>query len=211
MYRIQIKRSRRLFRNVWLVKKRTNKQKRLHKKIQWKSWGSGPTLRSSDYFLKLRARQYMSQFYGHINWKAIHGRIPGAPRLGPFFHALETRLDVVLYRMKVSPNVSVIKQLISHKKVLVNDQIVNVRNFCIKPGDIISVQPQAAIGIQKLLFQIKSRRYWRRQKLIRFCFRNRRSAPHLEVNFKTMTAVLCTKPRFVRLPYVDDYKRLPFK
>ena len=114
MYRIQIKRSRRLIRNVWLVKKRTNRQKRLHKKIQRVS----SRRRVSEYFLKLRARQYISQFYGHINWKSIHRRIPGAPRLGAFFHSLETRLDVLLYRMKISPNLSVIKQLISHKKIL---------------------------------------------------------------------------------------------
>lgn len=206
MYRIQIKRSRRLIRNVWLVKKRTNRQKRLHKKIQRVS----SRRRVSEYFLKLRARQYISQFYGHINWKSIHRRIPGAPRLGAFFHSLETRLDVLLYRMKISPNLSVIKQLISHKKVLVNDQIVNVRNFSIKPGDIISVQPEAAIALQKSVFQLRLKRYWRRQKLVRFCINRKQKAPHLEVSFKTMSAVLCTKPRFVRLPYVDDFRKIDF-
>ena len=151
MYRIQIKRSRRLIRNVWLVKKRTNRQKRLHKKIQ----RIGSRRRVSEYFLKLRARQYMSQFYGNINWKSIQRRIPGAPRVGAFFHSLETRLDVILYRMKISPNLSVIKQLISHQKVLVNDQVVNVRNFSIKAGDIISVQPEAAIALHKSVFQLR--------------------------------------------------------
>jgi ribosomal protein S4 len=204
MYRIQIKRSRRLFRNVWLVKKRTKRQKRLHRKIQRNTYRR----RASEYFLKLRAKQYMSHFYGHINWKAIYRRVPGAPILAAFFHALETRLDVILYRMKVSPNLSVIKQLISHKKVLVNDQVVSVRNFYVKPGDIISVQPQTAIALQKSLFQKQSKRYWRRRRSIRLYFNHK--APHLEVNFKTMSAVLCTKPRFVRLPYVDDYKKIRF-
>ena len=204
MYRIQMKRSRRLLRNVWLIKKRTNRQRRLHRKIQRTS----SRRRVSEYFLNLRARQYISQFYGNINWKAIYRRIPGAPRLATFFHSLETRLDVVLYRMKISPNFSVIKQLISHKKILVNDYVVNIRNFYVKPGDIVSVQPDAAIALQKSIFQKKFKKYWRRQKFIRFCFNNK--APHLEVNFKTMSAVLCTKPRFVRLPYVDDYRKVHF-
>jgi ribosomal protein S4 len=150
----------------------------------------------------------MSQFYGNINWKSIQRRIPGAPRVGAFFHSLETRLDVILYRMKISPNLSVIKQLISHQKVLVNDQVVNVRNFSIKAGDIISVQPEAAIALHKSVFQLRLKRYWRRQKLVRFCIKRRQKAPHLEVNLKTMSAVLCTKPRFVRLPYVDDFRRI---
>ena len=199
-----MKRSRRLFRNVWLVKKRTNSQKRLHRKMYRTSFRR----RASEYSLRLRARQYVSQFYGYINWKAIHRRVAGVPTVASFFHALETRLDVILYRMKVSPNLFVIKQLISHKKVLVNDQVVSVRNFYVQVGDTVSVQPQVCIALKKSMFQKKHRRFWRRQKLLRFSFRHR--APHLEVNFKTMTAVLCTKPRFVRLPYVDDYKKISF-
>ena len=57
--------------------------------------------------------------------------------------------------MKISPNFSVIKQLISHKKILVNDYVVNIRNFYVKPGDIVSVQPDAAIALQKSVFQKK--------------------------------------------------------
>ena len=207
MYRIQIKRSRRLFRNVWLVKKRTNRQKRLHRKIQRNSYRR----RASEYFLKLRAKQYMSYFYGHMNWKAIYRRVPGAPQLASFFHALETRLDVILYRMKISPNLSFIKQLISHNKVLVNDQVVSVRNFYVKPGDIVSFQPPTAIALQKSLFKrLKQFKTKYRRKRIAIALDFKQKAPHLEVNLKTMSAVLCTKPRFVSLPYVDDYKKMRF-
>ena len=49
------------------------------------------------------------------------------------------------------------RQLVSHKAIIVNDQVVNIASFLVKPGDIVSVRQkareqariQAAVGLSE--------------------------------------------------------------
>ena len=56
---------------------------------------------------------------------------------------LESRLDNVVYRLGFAPSRPAARQLVSHKHFLVNDQIVNITSFIVKPGDIISVREKS--------------------------------------------------------------------
>ena len=53
---------------------------------------------------------------------------------------LESRLDNVVYRLGFALSRPVARQLVSHKHFLVNNKIVNISSFIVKPGDVIEVR-----------------------------------------------------------------------
>jgi len=55
-----------------------------------------------------------------------------------FIEKLETRLDTALYRTYFSYSFNNARQLISHKKVYVNNKIVQHNSYLLKKGDLIT-------------------------------------------------------------------------
>ena len=53
---------------------------------------------------------------------------------------LEARLDNTVYRLGIAPSRPAARQLVSHKHITVNGDVVNVPSFQLKPGDIVSVK-----------------------------------------------------------------------
>ena len=58
-----------------------------------------------------------------------------------FMISLESRIDTVLYRTGMVSSIFEARQLISHKKILVNNEIVNIRSYTLKNSDILSLSP----------------------------------------------------------------------
>ncbi len=56
---------------------------------------------------------------------------------------IESRLDNVVYRMSIAPTRASARQLVSHRHIVINDKIVNIPSFLLKPGDIISVREKS--------------------------------------------------------------------
>ena len=56
---------------------------------------------------------------------------------------LESRLDNVVYRLGFAPSRPAARQLVSHKHFLVNNKIVNISSFIVKPGDVIEVREKS--------------------------------------------------------------------
>ena len=56
---------------------------------------------------------------------------------------LEARLDNAVYRMGIAPSRPAARQLVSHKHVTVNGDVVNVPSYQLKPGDIISLKEKS--------------------------------------------------------------------
>ena len=55
----------------------------------------------------------------------------------------EYRLDNVVYRMGVSTSRSGARQLVSHRHISVNGEIVNIPSFRLKEGDIVAVREKS--------------------------------------------------------------------
>jgi len=49
-------------------------------------------------------------------------------------------LDNTVFRLGIAPSRPAARQLVSHKHITVNDQVVNIPSFQLKPGDIIGVK-----------------------------------------------------------------------
>jgi small subunit ribosomal protein S4 len=55
----------------------------------------------------------------------------------------ESRLDNVVFRLGVSPTRRGARQLVSHKHITVNGQLVNIPSYQLKPGDVVGVREKS--------------------------------------------------------------------
>ena len=55
----------------------------------------------------------------------------------------ESRLDNVVFRMGVSKSRSGARQLVSHRHITVNGEIVNIPSFSLKEGDVVAVREKS--------------------------------------------------------------------
>ncbi|WP_373497119.1 30S ribosomal protein S4, partial [Aquiflexum sp.] len=56
---------------------------------------------------------------------------------------LESRLDNVVYRLGIAPTRRGARQLVSHKHILVNGELVNIPSYTLKPGDVVAVRERS--------------------------------------------------------------------
>ncbi len=102
----------------------------------------------SDFGNQLHEKQKLACFYGVVPLKILSRYYKEALRKEGntsdlFIQLLESRLDVVVYRMKFAPTIFSSQQLVSHGHVLVNGRKVNIRSYQVKPNDVISLRAKA--------------------------------------------------------------------
>lgn len=103
--------------------------------------------RLSDYGLQLREKQKVRRIYGVLekpfrNYYKKASRLKGSTGEN-LLSLLECRLDNVVYRMGYGSTRAEARQLVSHKSILVNDKVVNIPSYSVKPGDEITVREKA--------------------------------------------------------------------
>ena len=103
--------------------------------------------RSSDYALQLRAKQRIRRIYGVLekqfrNYYKSADLQKGATGQN-LLNLLESRLDNIVYRMGYACTRAEARQLVSHKSILVNDQLTNIPSYQVQAGDIITVREKA--------------------------------------------------------------------
>ncbi|UCH10991.1 MAG: 30S ribosomal protein S4 [Fidelibacterota bacterium] len=109
----------------------------------------GNTLRRkmSTYGLQLREKQRMKHLYGLLERQFRTYFKKAAAQGGPTGHnlliMLESRLDNTLYRLGFAPTRRAARQLVSHRHFLVNDRVVNIPSYLLKPGDVIKVREKS--------------------------------------------------------------------
>ncbi|KAJ3678811.1 hypothetical protein LUZ61_021275 [Rhynchospora tenuis] len=87
--------------------------------------------------IKLQTTRKLSLFYGGLPIREMHR---GRERTSyiPFLLNQETRLDVILVRLHFSNTLPQARQLISHRKVCVNNGLVSITHWKVSHGDLIS-------------------------------------------------------------------------
>jgi len=56
---------------------------------------------------------------------------------------LEARLDNAVYRFGIAPTRSGARQLVGHKHITVNGEVVNISSYALKAGDVIAVREKS--------------------------------------------------------------------
>ena len=103
--------------------------------------------RKSDYYFQLREKQKVKRIYCLLerqfhNYYKEAQRRRGATGLN-LLRLLEARLDNVVYRLGLASTRSEARQMVSHKTIKVNDNIVNIPSYELKPGDKIEIVEKA--------------------------------------------------------------------
>ncbi len=89
----------------------------------------------AKYTYGLLERQFLNTFKKANNMKGITGEV--------LLQLLEARLDNVVYRLGIAPTRRGARQLVSHRHITVNDQIVNIPSYTLRPGDIVGVREKS--------------------------------------------------------------------
>ncbi len=56
---------------------------------------------------------------------------------------LESRLDNVVYRLGIAPTRAAARQLVGHKHIVVDGQVVNIPSYRLKPGQVVGVRERS--------------------------------------------------------------------
>ncbi|MFN8210304.1 MAG: 30S ribosomal protein S4 [Bacteroidales bacterium] len=89
----------------------------------------------AKYTYGLLERQFRNTFEKASSSKGVTGEV--------LLQMLESRLDNTVYRLGIAPTRASSRQLVSHRHITVNGNVVNIPSFQLKPGDIIGVREKS--------------------------------------------------------------------
>ncbi|MBO4543301.1 MAG: 30S ribosomal protein S4 [Bacteroidales bacterium] len=107
--------------------KRTSKASEYGKQLQEKQ--------KAKYTYGILERQFKNVFHVASAKKGVTGEI--------LLQLIEARLDNVVYRLGIAPTRAAARQLVSHKHIMVNGNVVNIPSYTLKPNDIVSVRERS--------------------------------------------------------------------
>jgi small subunit ribosomal protein S4 len=89
----------------------------------------------AKYIYGLLERQFAKMFDKASRKKGVTGEV--------LLQLLEARLDNTVYRLGIAPTRRAARQLVIHKHITVNGEIVNVPSFTLKSGDEVGVRERS--------------------------------------------------------------------
>lgn len=109
--------------------------------------GRGKKRKQSEYSLQLTEKQKAKYIYGLLERQFAKVFVEAARLKGvtgeKLLQLLESRLDNVVYRLGIAPTRRSARQLVLHKHISVNGEIVNISSYQVKPGDIVAVRERS--------------------------------------------------------------------
>ncbi|HZH67648.1 MAG TPA: 30S ribosomal protein S4 [Chitinophagales bacterium] len=101
----------------------------------------------SEYAIQLKEKQKVKYTYGMLEKQFYRTFLEANRRQGVtgeiLLTLLELRLDNTVYRLGLAPTRNGARQLVSHKHITVNGQIVNIPSYTLKVGDVVSVREKS--------------------------------------------------------------------
>jgi len=103
--------------------------------------------KKSEYAIQLSEKQKAKYTYGILekqfsnlfkkasSSKGITGEI--------LLQLCESRLDNVVFRLGIAPSRSAARQLVSHRHITVNGELVNIPSFSLNAGDVVAVREKS--------------------------------------------------------------------
>lgn len=123
------------------------------KALERKNYGPGmhgPSKRrgkQSEYAVQLQEKQKVKYTYGVLERQFENLFHKASSKDGitgeNLLKFLEARLDNVVYRLGIAPTRSAARQLVCHKHITVNGEVVNIASFSVRSGDVIAVRERS--------------------------------------------------------------------
>ena len=103
--------------------------------------------KQSEYAIQLKEKQKAKYTYGILErqFRNLFERSQGSKGITDevLLQLCESRLDNVVYRLGIAPSRSGARQLVSHRHITVNGEIVNIPSFSLKEGDSVGVREKS--------------------------------------------------------------------
>ena len=109
--------------------------------------GNSRKRKTSEYGVQLREKQKAKYTYGVLEKQFRNLFEKAATAKGitgeVLLQLLEGRLDNVVFRLGIAPTRAAARQLVSHKHITVDGEVVNVPSYAVKPGQVIGVRERS--------------------------------------------------------------------
>jgi small subunit ribosomal protein S4 len=103
--------------------------------------------KTSEYGLQLKEKQKAKYTYGVLEKQFSNLFKKASAKKGVtgevLLQLLESRLDNIVFRLGIAPTRDAARQLVGHRHITVNGDIVNVPSFAVKPGDIVGIRERS--------------------------------------------------------------------
>jgi small subunit ribosomal protein S4 len=145
--------------------------------------------KASEYGIQLKEKQKAKYTYGVLE-KQFRNMFDKASRSKGvtgevLLQLLESRLDNVVYRLGLSPTRAGARQLVTHRHITVNGEIVNIPSYTLKPGETIGVRERSK-SLEVITDSLSTARYG--------------SSSWLEFDEATMTGKFLNRPEREEIP-----------
>ena len=109
--------------------------------------GRGKKRKQSEYATQLYEKQKAKYIYGLLERQFAKLFSEASRKKGvtgeTLLQLLESRLDNTVYRLGIAPTRRAARQLVLHKHISVNGDIVNISSYTVRPGDVIGVRERS--------------------------------------------------------------------
>ena len=151
--------------------------------------GRGRRKKQSEYAIQLMEKQKAKYLYGVLE-KQFANLFDKASRKGGItgenlLRLLESRLDNTVYRLGIAPTRRGARQLVLHKHITVNGEVVNIASYSLRPGDVVGVREKSK-SLEAITNSLATR--------------NAKQFPWLEWDGKDMIGKFITTPQRDQIP-----------
>jgi len=103
--------------------------------------------KQSEYAIQLMEKQKAKYTYGLLEKQFLNTYKKASIKKGikgeNLLRLLEARLDNTVFRMGFAKSRAGARQLVSHRHITVNGNLVNIPSYSLKPGDVIAVRERS--------------------------------------------------------------------
>lgn len=103
--------------------------------------------KQSEYSVQLMEKQKAKYTYGILERQFRNTFIKASHKSGItgeiLLQLIEARLDNVVYRLGIAPSRSAARQLVNHRHITINGEVLNIPSYSVQPGDVIAVREKS--------------------------------------------------------------------
>ncbi|MBX0291195.1 30S ribosomal protein S4 [Hymenobacter sp. HSC-4F20] len=109
--------------------------------------GRGRRKKQSEYAVQLMEKQKVKYMYGVLEkqFENLFHKAATLPGItgDNLLALLESRLDNTVYRLGIAPTRRAARQLVLHKHITVNGEVVNIASYRLRAGDVVAVREKS--------------------------------------------------------------------
>jgi len=103
--------------------------------------------KQSEYGVQLQEKQKAKYTYGILERQFKNTFDRATRKRGitgeNLLQLCEARLDNVVFRFGIAPSRAAARQLVTHRHILVNGEVVNIPSYSVRPGDLVGVRDRS--------------------------------------------------------------------